>query len=185
MKPAFSLPVLEPLQNHLTGEPYRLESVDSAQRYSEQVQAIVDICNQPLVYEWIFAQRLGGKPYPPERARQFLAWGEQGWQQQTHFLFLITHQGQVVGACDIKSPDLHLAEVGYWMSALHPGIMTNALKRLCQVARKAGYRKLFAKVKPGNTKSIGVLERAGFGGWEDVVSDGQVFKRCTLELVQV
>lgn len=182
-QPLFVLPIHEPIQNHLTGELYALESVDFAQRYSDQLETIAAICNQPLVYEWIFAQQLKGESYPLERAGQFLAWGERGWQEQTHFLFFITHRGQVVGACDLKSPDLDLAEIGYWMSAYHPGIMTNAVKKLCEIAHSAGYRKLFAKVKQGNIKSMGVLERAGFSNWEDTIFDHQPYKRCTLELV--
>lgn len=63
---------------------------------------------------------------------------------------------------DIKSPELEGAEIGYWASKKHSGIITPAVGLLCGVARGAGYKSLYAFVLPANTCSLRVLTNNAF-----------------------
>ena len=40
--------------------------------------------------------------------------------------------------------------------------MSTALEALAAVAQRAGYRALYARVRPGNRRSLAVLERVGW-----------------------
>lgn len=185
-QPHFTLPIREAITNHLTGETLYLEAVDDAARYTPaHLEQIVAICNQPRVYDLLFAERLQGKPYPIADTETFIRWGEAGWRNQTHFLFYIVRADDtIVGAADIKSPNLAAAEIGYWLSEEHPGIMSNAVKKLCVIARQAGYRALFALVKEHNRKSSNVLERAGFTFTESRTLKEQPYRKYDLTLEQ-
>lgn len=111
----------------------------------------------------LFARRLNGLAYSMEDARRFVRWAGEGWQNGTHFVFIVRSQDDTVtAALDIKSADIQGAEIGYWCSAEHPGLMTNALLELVNIARLAGYRCLYAIVREDNPRSSNVLTRAGF-----------------------
>ncbi len=128
----------------------------------QQLSQIVEACNQPSIYK-LFVRRLQGKPYTEADAHDFITWAQKGWQEGTHYVFLIIEQEKnIVGAIDIKSNDLNSAEVGYWMNKHYPGLMTNTLKALIQIADRAGYKELYAHIHEQNTKSMGVAKRAGF-----------------------
>lgn len=129
----------------------------------QNLSEIVKICNQHDIYELLFREGLQGEKYPESKARSFVSWANQGWEEHTHFVYLIkTLQDQVIGAIDIKSNNPEFGEIGYWMSAEHPGFMTNALVGLISQAKEAGYLVLVAYTKEENDKSKGVLTRAGF-----------------------
>ncbi|MCL5999745.1 MAG: GNAT family N-acetyltransferase [Chloroflexi bacterium] len=163
MSPHFPAPLTRPICNFLTQETFTLVPLATNFCDPESYAQIVSICNQPLIYNTLFAERLGGHPYAQADAERFVAWAHQGWQAGTHFVFLIlTPQQTIAGTIDIRSNCLASAEIGYWMSAEHPGVMTNAVKALCRIASQSGYRGLFALVREMNTKSAGVLLRAGF-----------------------
>ncbi len=135
------------------------------------------------MYDLLFAERFQGRAYTPEDAAGFLRWGAAGWLAGTHFLFLITTAaGKIVGAADIKSPDLARAEVGYWMNAEHPGVMTNAVMKLCQIAQQAGYQSLVALTKAHNLKSAAVLECAGFTYAAECTRNEQPYRQYTRNL---
>src|SRR5690606_23769495 len=124
---------------------------------------IHSICNEPLVYRWLFAERLKDEPYSIAMARDFLTWAGDGWKDQTHFVFVaFSPGGQVVAACDIKSNDVVDAEIGYWAGSKHAGVMTPAVGALCQIAKQAGYTALHAWTRTGNDRSAMVLQRNGF-----------------------
>ena len=90
-------------------------------------------------------------------------WAAAGWRDNTHFVFAaLDAQGQVAAACDIKSNDPSWAEIGYWSSRRHRGVMTNIVLEVSRQARQAGFTTLFARTRRGNTRSVGVLHRAGF-----------------------
>jgi RimJ/RimL family protein N-acetyltransferase len=172
-------PISRSVRNHFTGETFQLAAVsDAVCCGAEQLDQIVVICNQPLVYGQLFESNLAGRPYSLADARWFVDWAKRGWQEQTHFVFLIMDaKRNVIGAADIKSADLASAEIGYWMSALCPGVMTNAVVALCDIASETGYRSLFGHVEERNTRSANVLVRAGFvyRGLDTV--DGETFQR--------
>jgi RimJ/RimL family protein N-acetyltransferase len=126
----------------------------------------------------LFAKRLAGAAYTLNDAQGFITWAKQGWQEQTHFVFLLMQRtGSVVGAADIKSNQLQAAEIGYWLSAECPGVMTHAVIELSQIARQAGYQSLYARVKERNAQSIGVLARAGFAHCRNFTQDGELYRR--------
>ena len=163
MKPQFTPPICHPIRNHFTNALFYLVSADPTLEVNhQQLSQIVEACNQPMIYK-LFVRRLQGKPYSEADAHDFITWAQQGWQEATHYVFLITGQEKnIVGAIDIKSSDLNSAEVGYWMNKHYRGLMTNALKALIQIAHHASYQELYAHIHEQNTKSMGVAKRAGF-----------------------
>jgi RimJ/RimL family protein N-acetyltransferase len=152
-----------PVQNALDARRYWLIRTDTLTPEPNLLSAIAAICNEPAVYDWLFREGLQGQPYPPAKAGEWLAWAAAGWRENTHFCFaLVDEQGAIAAACDIKSNDPDEAEVGYWASAAHRGVMTNTVVALCQAAREAGFRRLVARTRKANQRSQAVLLRAGF-----------------------
>ena len=124
---------------------------------------VAGVCGEPLIYERLFKNRLGGHPYDEANGSRFLSWAEGHWREGTAFVFVITHPVDgIVGALDVKSTDLDGAEIGYWLSARHGGVMTNAVSLMRDLAWAAGYRALFAVTDRDNTGSQAVLIRVGF-----------------------
>ncbi|NTV35925.1 MAG: GNAT family N-acetyltransferase [Anaerolineaceae bacterium] len=169
MDPSFPVSLTRSVRNFLTGKQYTLHPLNASfckgplELKETHYAQIVRICNQPGVYSMLFARRLNGLAYGMEDARRFVRSAEEGWQNGTHFVFITrTEDGSVTAALDIKSADLTAAEIGYWASAEHPGLMTNALLELVHIARQAGYRCLYAIVREDNPRSTNVLTRAGF-----------------------
>ncbi len=159
-------------------------SLDPSVKMSDyDLDRIVDICNQSLVYDFLFRKRLKGKRYTKKDAEQFIDWAKNGWKNKTHFVFLIKNpQGIISTACDIKSPDLESAEVGYWSSSDYPGVTTNATKILCDIAKGAGYKSLFGLVKPENEKSKRVLLRSEFEFINKIEKEGELYEKFEIYL---
>jgi RimJ/RimL family protein N-acetyltransferase len=141
-----------------------LISIDDGFELSRNdLQTITEICNESLVYRFLFEDRLKGKAYEIHDAHQFVIWAKECWKKDISYFFFIRDQNNNVVACtDIGSSNLKEAPIGYWATMNSPGVMTNAVKCLITVARNAGYRKLYALVEPVNIKSIGVVQRSGF-----------------------
>ena len=151
-----------PITNHLTGHTYRLVNAGGLEPTDSTLRGITAICNEPAIYDWLFRPSLEGKPYPEQKAREFLAWSKAGWDTRTHFVFaVIDGQGEIAAACDLKSI-APVPEMGYWASHHHRGIMTNAVRAVIAFASAAGFTALYARTKIGNTQSQSVLLRAGF-----------------------
>ena len=162
MAKRFPSPPSVPLLNHLTGRPYRLEPASNLTESPATLASLVAVCNEPDVYEWLFHRRLEGRAYAEAQARQFVQWSSEGWATDAYFVFVVLDENEhIAAACDIKSSD-PTAEIGYWASQHHRGVMTNAVKALCGLAAAAGFRQLFARVREGNDRSRRVLARAGF-----------------------
>ncbi|MBS1911532.1 MAG: GNAT family N-acetyltransferase [Bacteroidetes bacterium] len=175
---------MPPPINHRTGGVYRIVPVDEDfTGGAAAIEAIVECCNQPLIYDLLFAERCAGVPYSGSDAAGFLDWCRAGWREGTHFPFLLCDAGgTIVGAMDIKSAERPTAEIGYWLSADHSGVMTNAVRILATIAGHAGYRGLHALVRPGNDRSRGVLDRAGFRPAGRAERGGNVYDRFALAL---
>lgn len=159
----FPVPINIPVENYLSGQRYWLISADRLEHTDKRLAEISEICNELEIYNWLFRSSLSGSPYTCAKAAEWIAWSRDGWREYTHFSFAITDDtGAIAAACDIKSNDLAEAEVGYWSSSKHRGIMTNAVIGLCSLARQTGFQALFARTDPKNLRSKSVLTRAGF-----------------------
>ena len=148
--------------NALSGEAYSLVPLDTFNRSPEVISNIVKICNEPLVYRWCFKELCDGEPYPDRLAFKWLDWASEGWSQASHFVYAVTDVGgSIVAACDIKSANRDGAEIGYWASSLHRGIMTNAVRAMIDLADQCGFQTLFADIHPENHRSLAVIRRCG------------------------
>ncbi len=146
--------------NFLTGEKCEMQGGKDMVFSEEDIKKIAEICSQENIYNLLFKDILQGKPYTEENARKFVEWVKDGWEKQTHYVFIVRKpNGEIVGCLDIKG---HEGEVGYWADENYTGFMTNTVKELSSVAKGAGFKKLFAWVRETNKKSVGVLERAGY-----------------------
>lgn len=163
-KPQIKHPLSRAVQRHASSEVYFLQSLDdSLQVASSDLSAIVRICNETLIYKYIFKDALEGRPYAIADVRIFVEWAKRGWREHRHFVFLIKNPGgKIVGCIGLSSDILTASSIGYWMTTTVSGVMTNVLSCLVDIARDAGYRKLFALVEPDNTKSAKLLERVEF-----------------------
>lgn len=70
----------------------------------------------------------------------------------------------LVGEADSISRGNSIAEITYWLDVEHTGngYATLAVRALARRAHYLAYERVVAKVREENTKSIRVLERAGF-----------------------
>ncbi|MBC8135753.1 MAG: GNAT family N-acetyltransferase [Fibrella sp.] len=169
-----------PILNVRTGANYELVP---ANRTEADPATIVLICNEPPIYDLLFAERYAGKPYVPADAERFLAWAERGWRDGTHFVYLLrSESGAVAGALDIKSANLPSTEIGYWLGVHHSGVMANAVSALLEVARNAGYAELFGLVRQTNTRSANVLKRAGFTSGGTLTKNSVLYDRWGIRL---
>jgi len=151
------------IRNSVTGANYILVRGDTIRPSFAHLAEIVGICNEPNVYGWLFEDKLQGKPYTRVKAVEWLTRSADGWRQGSHFIFVVTTAaGKVAAACEIMSNDANGAEIGYWSSEHHRGVMTNAVSEMCDLAQRAGFRALSARVRRGNARSTGVLRRVGF-----------------------
>jgi RimJ/RimL family protein N-acetyltransferase len=126
----------------------------------EAAQAqIAKVCDEPEIYNHVFAVFLRGGRYTEAHARVFTKLIFDGWVDGNRFDWLILHDSEIVGTIGIKSPE---GEIGYWQSNKHPGVMTSAAQSLCSLAKSAGFLSLWAYVKKTNAPSIKVLRGAGF-----------------------
>ena len=149
--------------NHLTQQSYHVCRMIDVQISDAFFDSIVSVCNEKKIYDWLFRKRLSGNPYPKADAEWFYQWGCDGWKNNTHFLFITLDQnGLASAACDIKTADTKEAEIGYWSSIHHRGIMTNTVKVVVEAGFQAGFQRLYAKVRPGNDQSVAVLQRLNF-----------------------
>lgn len=162
--PFFGEPISINFEKYNTNDVCTLISVDQSRVLDEfDIDTITEICNQPLVYDFLFREKFNARKYVHKDAERFVKWAQEGWKNKTHFVFLIRNlKSEIVGCCDIKSPNLGSAEIGYWSSDKISGVMTNAVKLLVDIASKAGYKSLFGLVDPKNDKSSGVLNRNNF-----------------------
>ena len=158
-----SFPERIPFENHFDGGAIHLRRADTFPNDKTTRDQIASICNQPLVYDTLFRDRLEGATYSETDADEFIEWAHSGWQSGSHFVFFATNESnRIIGAVDIKSADLAAAEIGYWADSNYPGNMTNAVAALIHAAVETGFSRFTAYVKHNNQKSIRVLERAGF-----------------------
>jgi len=154
-----------PVERHDTGETYRMVSIDAGYEASDgDIASIVLACNEPLVYRFLFRDKLEGRVYDERDARDFVEWARGGWISGKHLVFLVRDPGDVIAACiDVGEADeTGRGFSGYWASAFHSGVMTNAVECLAGLAMDVGYLTLYSLVEEENLRSLAVLKRAGF-----------------------
>ena len=160
--PDFSKFTSTEIVQYKTNKIYRLYPANKIPNTSEMHQQIKDCCNEKSIFKWIF-EDICPNGYPIESAVDFLEISKKGWTDNSHFIFsVLSDQGDYAGSLDLKSSNLKLCEVGCWFSENHTGVATNALSALINIAKQAGYLHLFAQTRPGNDRSIRLLERIGF-----------------------
>ena len=152
-----------PFKNYFSAKDMFLVRADLLENNQSFQSRVASICNQTLIYQMLFQQRLKGLPYTKKDASDFINWAHAGWNKKTHFVFfIIDGQHRLVGATDIKSAELDNAEIGYWADINEPGNVTNAVRVLIETANATGFSKFTAYVRVVNKKSSRVLSRAGF-----------------------
>ena len=160
---SFPYPLRIPISNPRTGLAYAVVRGDAVAPEAARIAEVVGICNEPAVYEWLFRSLLGGRPYEARDAEGWFRWIAEGWAEGSHFCFLVVDEaGSICAACDIKSNAADGAEMGFWCSAGHSGIMTNAVRSILRAAREAGFRSLMACALRENGRSKALLSRVGF-----------------------
>lgn len=152
-----------PVLNAIDGRQYQLRAFDLLSPSETQMQQIATLCNEDVIYQWLFNERLSGKPYSVECALQWWNWAVDGWNKNTHFVFgILDAAGNLVGSCDIKNADPNSAEIGYWAGSAERGIVTNSIIRMLSIGKEAGFRRYIASIHKNNAKSQAVAIRAGF-----------------------
>jgi len=148
----------ETLLSRKTRKSYVLVRADHATFSPNAAKQIFSICSQAEVYK-LFEALFKGRPYSEKDAEFFLNHVREGWKTKTSFHWMVFAEDEIVGTVGIKSID---GEIGYWQSNQHPGVMSIAVKKICDFAKTAGLPSLWAYVRRDNTASIRVLEKAGF-----------------------
>ena len=167
-----------PIQCYLTAESFRLVRGDSIPDDDHTRECLVSVCNEPLIYSWLFRDLCAGRPYAMEHAAGWLAWMKRGWQESTHFAFVVLDdRGCIVAACDIKTNESDNAEIGYWCSVSARGVMTNAVQAMIDLALQAGFRSFIAYTRTGNHRSERVLGRLGFTRTQAIQADERQLHR--------
>lgn len=146
------------IRSRKTGKSYAFVCAGGVQLGETAIRQIAKVCDEPEIYENVFAAIFKGKRYSEENARTFTKLVSEGWNRN-RFDWLILSDGAVVGTVGIKSLD---GEIGYWQSNQHPGVMTIAVQTLSVLAKDAGFSSLWAYVRKSNVPSVKVLEGAGF-----------------------
>jgi len=151
------------VKNHLTGKLHQLVPVSDLSASSPQIDRIVSICNEPRLFRTLFSDKFPDGEYPRTSADDWISCAQSGWLDGSHFVFAtVDDQGLVIAVCDIKSADIRNAEIGYWASSHHRGVMTNSVSAMLDLAKQAGFLDFFADVLEWNDCSQRVLERVGF-----------------------
>src|SRR2546429_7183219 len=134
--PHFELPIVRVIVRFGQGERCELRSADQTHRLTdENAETVAAIDKEDFIYDRLFRERFNGQPYTKEDAYQFFAWAQERWSHNESFVFFVRNErNRIIGAIDIKSATTDEAEIGYWASAASPGIMTNTVLVLCQVA---------------------------------------------------
>ena len=169
-------PPKHPIKNYIDGSGYYLVPATEVHASDSVHRVIAEICNEQAVFDYLFRSALGDGPYSVEMARGFLEWSKAGWESEQYYVFFIMNKvGDITGCITIKSNDLECAEIGYWCSKNHPGVMTNTVMALCSLAQANGFRRFDVRVKTVNQRSAAVLIRAGFSSNQEKSKTDTVF----------
>ncbi|MDC0255922.1 GNAT family N-acetyltransferase [Bacteriovoracales bacterium] len=151
------------IKNFINNEDYTFVPAHFIDSTQDILTSIENVCNEAFIYEQLFKVRCKGEPYSIKNAEAFLDWAKEGFKKDSYYVFFILNSSQLpIGAIDIKSNDKEEAEIGYWLSSFHSGLMTNAVIELCKQAKSFGFKNLYGLCELNNLKSKSVLKRAKF-----------------------
>jgi len=137
-----------------TLRPYRKSDLESIVRH---------------INDWAIIRNMLSIPYPytienaREWYRQTLKFARK--KKRDRYDFGIEIDGEIVGGIGIFKIHGHKAEIGYWLGREYwgKGIMTGAVKELTKFGfKRLGLRRIYGSVFPYNTRSMRVLEKAGY-----------------------
>ncbi|KAL3801522.1 hypothetical protein HJC23_000960 [Cyclotella cryptica] len=110
-------------------------------------------------------------PFAPHKTLQdsleFIRWSDEQWERHS-FCFIICSKAnmKLIGGIGLAFDDgtRDVARLGYCFAKDEwgKGYATEACKRIMDLAKESGVRKLVAPVHPDNIASIRVLEKCGF-----------------------
>lgn len=113
----------------------------------------------------------------------------RGWVPAEHYDIVV--EGEVVGTIQLRlgnteSMKSYGGHVGYGVEARYrgKGYASAALKELCQIARRHGFREIWITCRPDNVASWRTLEKAGasYEGMVDVPLDSDLYARGDLQM---
>ena len=178
----FPSDIAVPVWRFGSDEVFTLTPVDSIPDDEAACERLVSICNEQLIYSFLFNDLLGGEPYSVDHASAWLVWARKGWREATHFAFVVVDVNtRIVAACDIKTSQSVNAEIGYWCSLDATGVMTNAVQAMLHLAGEAGFRSFQAYTRPDNVRSARLLRRLGFSQNRSDCPNGRHLYRYRLD----
>jgi RimJ/RimL family protein N-acetyltransferase/ribosomal protein S18 acetylase RimI-like enzyme len=174
--------IKQPIMRLGTKTEYFLVPIDALDITDQVIDDITTTCQEPLIYQWIF-RNIFPDGYKRDHAAGFINHAKEGWRKKECFIFLaLDPSSRVVGCISIKNSDINAGEIGYWISAKHPGLATPGVGMLCNISKSMGFRRLFAQTKTDNERSQRVLEKNGFKVNQDFLRDSSCSSAFSLDL---
>jgi len=130
----------------------------------EDLQAIVEACQDPEMIRWTTIPQPYGEPH----ARDFVhAFAERGWADDTRAVFAIADPvtDAYLGAVDLRLAPDESAEIGYHVApwARGRGVGTAALRLVCRWGLEVlGLQRIEWQAAVGNVGSRRIAEAVGF-----------------------
>tara|TARA_R110002073_G_scaffold64719_3_gene161892 strand:- start:1837 stop:2373 length:537 start_codon:yes stop_codon:yes gene_type:complete len=126
-------------------------------------ERIAACCNETTIYDRLFRERLAGRSYTSDDARDFIQWAAAGWSSHRYYVFIANDpDGLPCASCDLKTATRTDDEIGYWRSQRAAGSMTMIVRQVLSLALENGFTGFHARVARDNLGSMAVLERLDF-----------------------
>jgi RimJ/RimL family protein N-acetyltransferase len=125
------------------------------------IPAVFEACQDPEIARWTAVP----SPYTEQHARDFVAHGVPGRQDDVQFAMEDAASGELLGSIAIFQPQEGIGEVGYWVAApaRGRGVAVRAVRLVVGWALEArDLRRIQIHTLPGNRASERVAEKAGF-----------------------
>jgi RimJ/RimL family protein N-acetyltransferase len=125
------------------------------------IPAIVEACQDPEIERWTAVP----SPYTEDHARDFVAHGVPGREDDMQFAIVDPASDELLGSIGYFSPQEGVGEVGYWIAAAARGrgVAVSAVRLVVSWALEAReLRRIQIHTLPGNEASERVAEKAGF-----------------------
>jgi RimJ/RimL family protein N-acetyltransferase len=144
------------------------------------IPAIVEACRDPEIARWTAVP----SPYTEEHARDFVAHGVPGREDDVQFAIADSSSHELLGSIGFFAPQEGVGEVGYWIAAAARGrgVAVRAVVLVVTWAfRTRRLRRIQIHTLPGNEGSERVAEKAGFTR-EGVLRSYAVMKGRTTDI---